>query len=261
MEQRFQFGQNWSDYSRTIDEEQIRDAEAQLTALLQRPDLNGLTFLDIGCGSGLHALAALRLGAEFVRAVDYDPQSVETTRRLLESAWQGDNYHVEVGDVFTLSSEPQDVVYSWGVLHHTGDMWRAIESASRFVKPSGLFAIALYRKTRLCGFWTWEKRNYVSRGPLFQGAIIGLYVLTLVLRDLFRLKNPVRRFQRGRRRGMHWYYNMIDWIGGYPYESAHPNEVVDFVQRLGFDSVQSIDAKTGELGLLGSGNAQFLFRR
>ncbi len=261
MALRYQFGQNWTEFSRIIDEKQIEDAETELQSLLQRDDLKGLSFLDIGCGSGLHSLAALRLGASSVRAVDYDPQSVRTTEQLLSREWPQHNYVVEVADVFEMSSPPVDIVYSWGVLHHTGDMWRAIDRASEFVKPDGLLAIAIYRKTMLCGFWTWEKRNYVRFGRVYRSIAVGLYLITQIMRDVLRFRNPIKRFVRARPRGMRWYYNMLDWLGGYPYESATPKDIVDFAEQRGFVTLQALNAKTGELGLLGSGNAQFLFQR
>ena len=258
---RYEFGRNWSEFTQTIDENEVQSAEARLRSLLQRDDLSGLQFLDIGCGSGLHALAALRLGAAFARAVDYDPESVRTTKQLLEREWPEKNYSVEVADVLEMSSEPVDIVYSWGVLHHTGDMWRAIDRAAAFVKPGGLLAIAIYRKTMLCGFWTWEKRNYVRLGAVYRGVMVGLYLFVQVMRDLLRFKDPTRRFRRRRPRGMHWYHNMLDWLGGYPYQSATPKDIMDFVEKRGFVTQQSLNAKTGELGLLGSGNVEFLFQR
>ena len=148
-------------------------------------DLNGKRFLDIGCGSGLHALAALRLGASEVVALDIDSDSVATTRRLLESRASGQRWSTLEASVFDL--QPQmlglfDVVYSWGVLHHTGDMYRALRAAAALLAPDGRFLFALYRRTRMCWFWKLEKRWYAhaslaaqasARGPVCRTAARG----------------------------------------------------------------------------------------
>src|SRR6185312_1728426 len=158
----FAFGKNWESYARLVTDAQIEEAIAGLTRLVGG-GLEGKRFLDIGCGSGLHALAALRLGASEVVAVDIDPQSVATARRMLqEYAGQGSwrAFECSVFDLEASAVGTFDVVYSWGVLHHTGDMRRALRCAATLVAPGGVFMFALYRHTRLCWFWSAEKRWY-----------------------------------------------------------------------------------------------------
>ena len=125
---RFEFGKNWESFSPLIDEEAIRKAEDRMALFLGTRDLSGRTFLDVGCGSGLHALVALRFGAKEVVAIDVDPDSVSTAGAVLERNWPGTNKTVRQVSVFDLEKErfgEFDIVYSWGVLHHTGDMNRA----------------------------------------------------------------------------------------------------------------------------------------
>ena len=130
-ETRFEFGKNWSEYSESIDDSRIEIAIQELSTLL--PDLKGKTFLDIGSGSGLHSLAALRLGASKIVAIDYDLDSVNTTKAVLKRFAPEQSWEVFQGDILNPSIEGDfDVVYSWGVLHHTGNMWRAIENAVNF---------------------------------------------------------------------------------------------------------------------------------
>lgn len=260
----FAFGKNWNAYRQTITESDIENATAQLQRLMGRESLVGTRFFDIGCGSGIHSLAALRLGADFVYGVDVDADSVATTVDLLSEHWNFSNYKVEKQNIFELQPGDIgtfDIVYSWGVLHHTGDMWTAITKAANFVKAGGLLAIALYRKTRLCGFWTWEKRQYTQGGPVFRGAANSIFVTAKIVRDLLRFKNPLRWMRpRGKKRGMKWYRDVIDWLGGYPYESATPEEVVDHVSRIGFTSM-GVFRDRKSLGLFGSGNTEYVFRR
>jgi SAM-dependent methyltransferase len=259
----FAFGQNWARYGKSVDMTDVADAQQELARFLELKSLSGKRFLDVGCGSGIHALAALRLGADFVHAVDFDPVSVETAKLIISEYWNKDNYKVEAGNILTLSRRDIsnfDIVYSWGVLHHTGDMWTAIERAANFVADGGLFAIAIYRRTPLCGFWRWEKKLFTRGGPVIRAISISVYVTLRFLRDLVRLKNPFRIRSGDRRRGMKWSTDIIDWLGGYPYESASADEIRRFVEHLGL-GLKSAHKTRVSWGLLGTGNAEYLFEK
>jgi len=142
VESHFAFGENWSEYSALIDDVKIQEAEKGLLRLVDQKQLTGKTFLDIGCGSGLHSLAALRLGVTKVLATDIDHESVTTTKNVLQKyvlpAMQYEVQEVSVFDLPNKVSEKFDIVYSWGVLHHTGDMYQAIKDATQLVKSDGL---------------------------------------------------------------------------------------------------------------------------
>src|SRR5438093_190589 len=123
-ELRFEFGKNWAAFLPTLNEERIRIAEGSLKRALQVEDLQGKTFIDIGCGSGLFSLAAVRLGAS-VHSFDYDAHSVACTAELKRSHFPDHpNWTVEQGSILDQEYIGKlgafDVVYSWGVLHHTG---------------------------------------------------------------------------------------------------------------------------------------------
>jgi len=260
----FEFGRNWADYSKSIAAEEINDARNELRRFLSSESLAGKTFLDIGCGSGIHALAALQLGAEHVYALDIDPDSVQTTKSVLETHWNGNNYTVRQMNIFELGKNQLpacDIVYSWGVLHHTGDMWGAIEKAATLVKPGGTLAIAIYRKTPLCKFWKWEKRLFTRSGAFTRNILTGLYMSLKVLRDLLRLKNPLRKISHYNEgtRGMHWKSDVIDWLGGYPYESASSTEIVEYLGHKDFKLVYSFKTEP-EWGVFGSGCAEYRFQ-
>lgn len=256
-EARFRFGENWTDYLRHIDTEAIEEAERGLLALIPAERLKGATFLDIGCGSGIHALAAHRLGAR-VTAIDIDPDSVAATSKLLQQhGVQGDVRHQSVFE----ASGKFDIVYSWGVLHHTGAMWKAIKHAAALVKPGGLFTIAIYQQTPLCGFWRNEKKFYSKSPKLVQRMIRGLYVTYSCALHVYFGTNPIR-FIRGykSRRGMNYFTDIHDWLGGYPYESADPDELVSFVARLGFSPVVKRPLPKSK-GIRAAGCGEFTFER
>ena len=140
---RFNFGSNWKQYASTIDEARLQVSENQLSEWLG-DDLAGNTFLDIGCGSGIHSLAAIKLGMD-VHSFDFDADSFECTQGLKEK-FGIPNWEIQQGSVldknFMDSIPKHDIVYSWGVLHHTGSMWEAIENSIAKVADNGRFFIA-----------------------------------------------------------------------------------------------------------------------
>lgn len=262
-ETHFEFGENWKNYAKTVDQKRIDSAIKGVKKLF--PDgLSGKTFLDIGCGSGLHSLAALSLGAASVTALDIDENSISTTRNLLTQYAPDQKWTAKVASVFGLSPEVTgqfDVVYSWGVLHHTGDMWRAIEQASRLVKPSGQFAIAIYSATTFDPVWKVEKKFY-SRAPRFvQWGLRQIYGGGLLARMAAAGKNPVSYVRDySEARGMNFSHDTHDWLGGYPYETATAAEMRDRISVLGFKEAISFP-RPQATGLFGSGCHEFVFTK
>ena len=260
----YEFGANWKDYSKKVDEEAIRQAETGVLKLIPQEALRGKDFLDIGSGSGLHSLAALRLGARSVTAIDIDPDSVEATRAML--AKNGREGSAEVRLLSILAPEAAelgeyDIVYSWGVLHHTGLMWEAIEKASQHVKSGGLFVLAIYRKTPLCWAWKIEKRVFTNGGRLIRGLLRSTYISAFKLGLLVRGRSPREYIENYKSlRGMNYYNDVDDWLGGYPYESATEEEIVKFMRKCGFAAEYVVELHP-KLGLFGTGCAEFRFRR
>jgi SAM-dependent methyltransferase len=259
-ESHFGFGDNWRDYARTVDVGKIEAARVGMQKLL--PDeISGKTFLDIGSGSGIHSLAALSLGAKHVSTIDIDAASVATTRQMLREHPK-DSWAADVRSVFDLSPEETfEVVYSWGVLHHTGDLWRAVESAASVVKPGGLFCISIYCSTRFDNFWIAEKRFY-SRSPRPVQWLIGLaYKAAFLASQVWFGKNPIALIREySGDRGMNFSHDVHDWLGGYPYEPASPDEIRKKLASLGFEEVRAFLLPTSS-GLFGSGCNEFVFRR
>lgn len=265
----FAFGKNWASYAQKITRAQIDEAVTGLSRLLGGQRLEGKRLLDIGSGSGLHALAAFELGAAEVVALDIDPDSVATTQAVLALHAPGKTYRVAQHSVFDLTPEKYgtfDVVYSWGVLHHTGDMIRAVRAATALVCEGGQFVFALYRRVWMDWFWRLEKRWYTKASLASQARARAIYVA------LFRLGLRVtgRRFadyavNYRERRGMDFHHDVHDWMGGWPYESILPSEVDSLMGSLGFGPVRVFAAKGliggRRIGFLGSGCDEYVYRR
>ena len=238
-ELRFSFGKNWQMFLKNIDEERNRIAEASLRDFLKLNDLKQRTFLDIGCGSGLFSLAAFQLGAERVVSFDYDPFSVECCRYLHQRAGLPANWTVAQGSVldrkFLSGLGRFDIVYAWGVLHHTGSMWGAVRNAAGLVKEGGLIYFAIYN--RVDGafgsrFWVKVKRAY-NRSPRWIKLLMEYFMIAaLFTAELCKFKNPFKLFSDYKsNRGMHWRRDIVDWLGGYPFEFASVEEIDQFMKK------------------------------
>ena len=262
--ERFTFGANWQRFLRLLNEERICEAESSLQKMLGMDRLEEKKFLDIGSGSGLFSLAARRLGA-CVRSMDYDPQSVACTEELRRRYFPDDpKWQVFQGSVLdrdTMHALGQyEVVYSWGVLHHTGNMWAALEHAALPVAPGGMLFISIYNDQ---GFrsraWRWLKRLYCSGLPgRWLVTLLGssYFFLVCLKEDLIRFRNPIRRYRDYKRnRGMSVLHDWIDWFGGYPFEVARPEEIFKFFHDRGFELTHLVTVG----GALGCN--EFVFRR
>jgi 2-polyprenyl-6-hydroxyphenyl methylase/3-demethylubiquinone-9 3-methyltransferase len=261
---RFEFGRNWASYlTESFSPARLDAATASLVALLGEADLRGRTFLDVGSGSGIVSLAAFNLGATVI-SVDDDPESVGCGQRLREAAGSPDRWTVIRGsilDVALVERLPMaDIVYSWGVLHHTGSMWAAIRLAASRVPPGGLFCIAIYNKVerRAGGSRTWAaiKRAYVRAPRPIKTVMEWIYGATKSAMLVLTLRNPVRVARDYQReRGMSLWHDWVDWLGGYPYEYASAGEIFAVGRdTLGFDLVRM--NTTSSLGC-----NEFVFRR
>ena len=254
---RFAFGRNWKFFLETLTQPQVDAAIQDLKEMLQVETLAGKSFLDIGSGSGLSSLAARLLEAKVV-SFDLDHDSVDCTRELKSRYFPNDeNWKVTEGSVldrdFMESLGKFDIIYSWGVLHHTGDMWRAIEESVESVKrPSGLVFLALYNdQGRASRRWHRIKERYVLGGPLTRAILVAVgFFLTwskTMVRDLVLLR-PLKTWKTySANRGMSAYRDLVDWVGGFPFEVSKPEQVISFIDQRGFRLV-SLRTAGGGLG-------------
>ncbi|RKY84732.1 hypothetical protein DRQ09_08200 [candidate division KSB1 bacterium] len=196
MTKAFDFGKNWQSFiNNYLNDERIDEAKKSLCNFLEMENLKRKTFLDVGCGSGLFSLAAIKLGAEKVVSFDVDPYSVKCAEALYKNEGSPSNWQIFEGSILDESLIKSigtfDIVYSWGVLHHTGDMWKAIDNVCHLVKKDGLLYIAIYNRADGLAiypdgrfgpskFWKFEKRIY-SKLPLFLQNVIEFFVMSFLI--------------------------------------------------------------------------------
>jgi SAM-dependent methyltransferase len=264
-DRRFAFGANWERFLRVLSEERIAEAERSLKAMLGVERLDGRSLLDVGCGSGLFSLAARRLGGR-VRSFDYDPKSVGCAQALRARYFPEDpQWVIGQGSVldepFIRSLGRYDVVYSWGVLHHTGAMWKALDMVLQPLQRPGQLFIAVYNQQAFWSRYYATLKRLYGRSPAGgQAVIAGGYAAAQVtkglVRDLLSRRNPLTRYrEKIRDRGMSMWHDWVDWIGGYPFEVARPEEILDFYRRRGL-RLERLKTCGG-----GQGCNEYVFRR
>jgi len=244
----FKFGQNWASFSRQLDEARIEKATTSLTSLFGENTLKGKTFLDIGCGSGLFSIAASRLGAQSVVGLDVDAVSIDTSRANF-MRWAGNEHAASFLQASVLDDKQMkslgtfDLVYSWGVLHHTGNMAQALANAAKCVRPGGMLMIAIYNRHWSSPIWKWIKWLYNKAGSFGQRLLIWIFMpIIFVAKWLVTFKNPFKM-----KCGMDFMHNVIDWVGGYPYEYASVDAMTAQLKSLGFEilTVRPASVPTG----------------
>jgi 2-polyprenyl-6-hydroxyphenyl methylase/3-demethylubiquinone-9 3-methyltransferase len=244
-ERRFSFGRNWKNFlDHSLDPQRIELAKQKTREFLRLDSLRGRTFIDVGCGSGLFSYVAYGLEAARVYSFDSDPLSVECCQYMKAMAGNPERWTILRGSVldgeFMKTIPSADVVYSWGVLHHTGDMWRAMRNAAGLVKPGGRFAIAIYNRLEYDTLKEWRgsykwlrvKQLYNQSAWPMKRTLESVLALKDIVAILVRLKSPIREIRAYREnRGMSWWFDIVDWLGGYPYEFASAGEVFEFCHR------------------------------
>jgi len=260
----FAFGENWSRFLSVLDEERIKQAEESLKLMLETEDLSGKSFLDIGSGSGLFSLAAKRLGAK-VFSFDYDPMSVNCTQELKYRYYKDDmDWTIEQGSVLDIEYLRRlgkfDILYSWGVLHHTGAMWDALRNVDMNVAPNGKLFLGLYNDQGTTSKIWWIVKKMYNSFPKPLRFIILLPILIIlwgkaVALNAIRSRNPLASFTNYKKgRGMSPYYDLVDWVGGFPFEVSKPGDIFEFYKKLGYQ-LTKLSVSTGH------GCNQYVFQR
>ncbi len=235
----FTFGKNWRRYLNQVTDEQLRIAQKSLTDYFGMADFKGKTFLDVCSGSGIFSYAAFQLGAEQVVSFDYDPDSVACTEAMRHKAGDPANWRVFKGSVLNMAEMEKlgrfDLVYAWGVLHHTGSMWQAIKNTLPLVASNGSIYLGIYNNVpgRFgSSLWLNIVKRYNRSSSFVKYLMEEMYVFVFIIKNLLRLKNPWAKMrEHKKRRGMDWRIDVVDDLGGYPYEYASAEELFHFVKK------------------------------
>lgn len=255
---RFNFGKNWQSFSKTaLDDEKINQARNDFQDLFSGIELKDRSFLDIGFGQGLTLNLAQETGAN-VLGIDVDPDNMDALREISKKFPKHKVPETRIisilDDEFSDSKKSQnkyDIVHSWGVLHHTGKMYEAIKNASDLVGKGGYFVISIYNKHWSSSAWKWIKWSYNISPAIVQNLLIRIFYLIIYFAKLIVTgKDPLNE-----QRGMDFLHNVVDWIGGYPYEYASRERITKFVNKLGFETLKINPA------YVPTGCNEFVFRR
>ncbi len=241
---RFKFGKNWKKYSELITSQRIKDATSSLKEFFEVENFDGKNFIDVGCGSGIFSISACLLGAK-VKSFDLDFDSVECTQDLSKKILEK-NISIEKGDildpVYVKKLGKFDYVYSWGVLHHTGDLNSALKNIDNLVKKNGKLHISIYNdqgtKSKL-----WKTIKIIfNKVKILQPILILFFLIFMKAPEIL-----LSFFVKKKVRGMAPITDLIDWLGGYPFETAKPEYVFDFFFKLNYSLVKlkTVSGKSG----------------
>jgi len=245
--QRFEFGKNWKNFLLKLNDERISISKSSLSGMLGDISLSNRSFLDVGSGSGLSSLASLNLGAN-VTSFDFDDSSVWCTAELKSRYYPNDeNWKVMQGSVLDKDFLDQlgqfDIVHSWGVLHHTGQMWAAIDNCINLVNDDGVIFIAIYNDQGIKSHFWWMVKWLYNKMPRFLKKPFA-YMAGFSLEFLMFLKYTLKLkpmvilapiFDYKQSRGMSKLSDIVDWYGGFPYEFSTYDYLIDYIQNKGFE--------------------------
>ncbi len=199
----------------------------------------------MGCGSGLFSICATSLGAK-VRSFDYDSDSVECTKKVFRTHIKKKAL-VEKGDIldkpFIQKLGKFDYVYSWGVLHHTGNLNTAMKNIDTLVKKKGKLFISIYNNQGAKSK-AWEKIKLIYNKFFFLRPLLLIIFFIFMKLTEFICKIIEKKKEL---RGVNPFIDLIDWLGGYPFATAKPQEIFNFFRKLGYslEKIKTVNAKSG----------------
>jgi len=243
----FSFGKNWKDFIATVDDEVIVEAGNDIEEWLGTYNIRGKSIVDIGSGSGLSSLCMFQRGCRRLVSFDYDPHSVEATKLLAERVGSPGNWEIFQGSILDEALinwlGTFDIVHAWGALHHTGNMWQAIDNAIHLCAPDGLLFISLYTGGDLYEEHLDLKRRFNDADETTKRKMVQMH-MERSKGSSYKTRESADGIARDQR-GMTRYHDALDWLGGLPYEVAHVSEVLLFCITRGLRPVRIFERGQG----------------
>lgn len=194
--------------------------------------VKGKRVLDGGSGSGMVSVAFALMGAD-VTGVDITPKCVENGYKRAEHYGVKCKFINESLVTLDLSNEHFDIIYSWGVLHHTEDARQSFFSLARHLREGGEIIVAVYLKTKISWFWNFARIFYQNAPTVFKTIFLNIGSVFLNIVDLFR--KIIFNKERYMMRGTNNKEILNDWFG-VPHRTFHSyNEVFKWFDENGLD--------------------------
>lgn len=253
---RFDFGKNWQSYSHNaLTPERIEQARQDFRQLVDGIDLQNKHFIDIGFGQGLSLIVASEMGASTL-GIDIDELNILALKTTLKLMGSTKLPKVQVESILNPSFVGEnkgrfDIVHSWGGLHHTGNMRQALVNSCSLVADNGYFICSIYNQHWSSFLWKGVKWSYNYMPPMLQPLMVWLfYPIIYLAKWIVTGKNPKRK-----QRGMDFYHDVVDWVGGYPYEYASEHQIQKMVSEQGFKMLAVFPARVP------TGANEYIFRK
>jgi ubiquinone/menaquinone biosynthesis C-methylase UbiE len=125
---------------------------------------DGKKVLEIGVGAGTDHMNWAKSNVELY-GVDLTDRAIETTRKRLEIYGLKSNLQRTNAESLPFEDDFFDIVYSWGVIHHSEDISKIISEISRVLKPKGKFLGMIYHRRSLHTLWLWIKNAFLKGRP------------------------------------------------------------------------------------------------
>jgi ubiquinone/menaquinone biosynthesis C-methylase UbiE len=156
---------------RTFPQQLERQAQARyelepyLRPFARFPEGRDRDVLEIGVGMGADHLEWAKSRPRSLSGIDLTDRAVEFTRSRL--AFRGFDSNVQVGDAEALpfADNSFDLVFSYGVLHHTPDTAQAIREVHRVLRPGGTCRVMIYHKHCMVGYMLWARYGLLALRP------------------------------------------------------------------------------------------------
>jgi ubiquinone/menaquinone biosynthesis C-methylase UbiE len=121
--------------------------------------------LEVGVGMGAEHVEWAKAGPHSLAGIDFTQRAIDWTAKRLSSQGLSSALAVADAEHLPFSSASFDLVYSWGVLHHTPNTPLAIDEVHRVLRPGGTARIMLYHSRSIVGYLLWLRYGLLARKP------------------------------------------------------------------------------------------------